>query len=91
MKVLNAVMHVHTCVPLLQVARAWHTDVAKFLLEHGAQIDHADNFGRTALHVAAAVDYPEMVRFLIEHKGVYHDTEQLYFVKWDIFFLHDVD
>ncbi|XP_035826485.1 uncharacterized protein LOC101851051 isoform X3 [Aplysia californica] len=51
---------------LHEVARAWHVDVASFLLEHGADVDKKDNYGRTALHVAAAVDYPEMVNLLIE-------------------------
>ena len=55
---------------LPQVARAWHTDVARFLLEHGADVDAADQFGRTPLHVAAAVDYPEMVNLLIEKNGI---------------------
>ena len=31
----------------------------------GAKIDIQDNFGRAPLHVAAAVDYAEMVEFLI--------------------------
>ena len=31
----------------------------------GADIDVQDNFGRAPLHVAAAVDYSEMVEFLI--------------------------
>ena len=53
------------------MARAWHVDVAKFLLELKADVNAADNYGRTALHVAAAVDYPEMVLLLIENKGKY--------------------
>ena len=58
----------------MQVARAWHVDVAQFLLDHKANINKADNYGRTPLHVAAAVDYPEMVTFLVEHGGkLYHD------------------
>lgn len=32
----------------------------------GADINLPDNYGRTPLHVASAVDYPEMVEFLIE-------------------------
>ena len=55
------------------MARQWHTDVAKFLLEHGADVNQKDVFGRTPLHVAAAVDYPEMVNLLIEHGGGYRD------------------
>ncbi|KAJ8306386.1 hypothetical protein KUTeg_016931 [Tegillarca granosa] len=52
---------------VLIVARTWHTDVAKFLLEHGADVNQTDNYGRSPLHVAAAVDYPEMVVLLIEN------------------------
>jgi ankyrin repeat protein len=49
----------------------WHTDVARFLLEHGADINYPDHLGRTPLHVAAAVDYPEMCDLLIEKGGNY--------------------
>ena len=52
-----------------QAARAWHVDVARYLLEKGADINQGDNFGRTPMHVAAAVDYPDMVAFLIRKKG----------------------
>ena len=45
-------------------------DVARYLLENKADINQADNYGRTPLHVAAAVDYPEMVNFLIENGGL---------------------
>ena len=31
----------------------------------GIDVNVADKYGRTPLHVAAAVDYPEMVQFLI--------------------------
>lgn len=31
----------------------------------GIDVNIADKYGRTPLHVAAAVDYPEMVQFLI--------------------------
>ena len=53
----------------LQAARTWHLDVARFLLEHKAKLDQPDNYGRTPLHIAAAVDYPEMVKFLIANGG----------------------
>lgn len=45
-------------------------DVAKFLLEHDADVNLADKYGRTPLHVAAAVDYPQMVYLLIDNKGM---------------------
>ncbi|KAI8478980.1 LON peptidase N-terminal domain and RING finger protein 2 [Branchiostoma belcheri] len=52
---------------LHEVARAWHVDVAKFLLGKGLDPNQKDVYGRTALHVAAAVNYPEMVEFLVQH------------------------
>ena len=33
----------------------------------GADVNKADDFGRTPLHVAASADYSEMVRFLIDN------------------------
>ncbi|XP_057317372.1 uncharacterized protein LOC130662503 isoform X2 [Hydractinia symbiolongicarpus] len=50
---------------LHEVARTWHTDVARFLLAHGSNVNHPDDYGRTPLHVACAVDYPEMVELLL--------------------------
>lgn len=54
---------------LHEVARIWHVDVAKFVLENGGDVNSADDYGRTPLHVAAAVDYPEMVEFLVSNGG----------------------
>ena len=64
-KVLNVLnFYIH-----LQIARGWHPDVAKFMLEQGANINKCDSYGRSPLHLAAAVDYGEMVQFLIENGG----------------------
>ena len=43
---------------------------SQFLVENGGDVNIADNFGRTPLHVAAAVDYPEMIEFLVNNKGL---------------------
>lgn len=51
------------------MARAWHVDVARYLIEQGADVNKGDKFGRTPLHTAAAVDYVDMVNLLIEKKG----------------------
>ena len=52
------------------IARDWHTNVAKYFLERGALIDRADKYGRTPLHLAAAVDHHEMVEFLVLNGGM---------------------
>ena len=54
---------------LHEVSRAWHTDVAKFLLSKGAKINKGDKFGRTALHLSSAVGYAEMIEFLVQNGG----------------------
>ena len=66
------------------MARAWHRDVGLFLLEHGADPNKADLYGRTPLHVAAAVDYPEMVNLLIDKGGKEHFIDQLTEQIWKI-------
>ena len=40
----------------------------------GADINKADDYGRTPLHVAAAADYSEMIRFLLDHGANVHVT-----------------
>ena len=69
----------HECifVCFVKVGRAWHVDVARYIVEHGANLNQADNYGRTPLHVAAAVDYAEMVNFLIENGGGYNTHHHL--------------
>ena len=52
-----------------EVARGWHTDVMKFAILHGADLNKADHFGRTPLHLASAMNYAEMVEFLIQNEG----------------------
>ena len=69
MKVAYALVVMYVVVGW-QAARAWHVDVAKWLLQHNCDVNKADSYGRTALHVAAAVDCPEMVNLFIEWEGV---------------------
>ena len=48
-----------------EISRAWHPDVALFAIQHYANVNKSDLYGRTPLHLAAAVDYVEMVVFLV--------------------------
>jgi ankyrin repeat protein len=41
------------------------TDIAALLIEQGAEVDEADHFGNTALHLALA--YPEMIDLLVQN------------------------
>lgn len=52
-----------------QISRAWNVDVMRFFLEKGADIQQADAYGVTPLHVAAALDYKEMICFLLGMRG----------------------
>ena len=54
---------------LHEIARGWHPDVAKFALEHQADVNKCDSYGRTPLHLAAAVDYEQMVEYLVQNGG----------------------
>ncbi len=51
------------------IARDWHVDVVKYVLGKGAIINKQDLYGRTPLHLASAVDYHEMVEFLVLNGG----------------------
>lgn len=44
-------------------------EVAEFLIDIGVDINQGDAYGRTPLHVAAAVDYPDMIKLLLEKGG----------------------
>ena len=52
-----------------EVAREWSTDVAQACLERFADIDKPDNYGRSPLHLACAVNYPEMIEWLVANGG----------------------
>ena len=48
-------------------SRQQRVDTVKFLLELGASVDATDSVGRTPLHGAAALGYPEIVQLLVDH------------------------
>ena len=52
-----------------EIARGWNTASALFAFEQGANLNKPDKYGRTPLHLAAAVNHHEMVEWLVEHGG----------------------
>lgn len=54
----------------VQISRAWTVDVMRFFLDRGSDLLQPDQFGVTALHVASALDYQDMVQFLLDKKGL---------------------
>lgn len=57
---------------------AAHGGFVKFmtvLLEHGANVDHQDNEGITALHRSCASGHLEAVKLLFRHKAFPNFTE----------------
>jgi len=50
---------------LHEVAKNWHTDIAKYLIKKGASFTVQDRYGRTPLHLASAVGHVEMIDFLV--------------------------
>ena len=61
----------HGQIIMHEISRAWHPDVALFAIQHNANVNKSDLYGRTPLHLAAAVDYVEMVEFLVKHGGIF--------------------
>jgi RNA polymerase sigma factor (sigma-70 family) len=54
--------------PLLWAARQGHLDIARLLLDRGADVNHAAVEGWTALHLAINSDAPtEMIQLLVEN------------------------
>ena len=50
-----------------EVASNWDTEVADFFFKKGARVIVKDNNGRTPLHVAAASNHVEMIKWLLDH------------------------
>ncbi|XP_065648825.1 transient receptor potential cation channel subfamily A member 1 isoform X2 [Hydra vulgaris] len=49
------------------IVRDWHVNVASFAIEKRADVNHKDKYGRTPLHLAAAIDYSAMIEILIKN------------------------
>lgn len=52
-----------------EVAREWNINVAQICLDRFADIDKPDNYGRSPLHLACAVNYTEMIEWLVKNGG----------------------
>lgn len=52
-----------------EIVREWNIESAEFCFARLADIDKPDNYGRTPLHLASAVNYPEMIGWLISKGG----------------------
>ncbi|CAC5404193.1 unnamed protein product [Mytilus coruscus] len=59
--------HTNIAKLLLDVQKEGQTDTVRFLLSAGADVDHTDTMGRTALHIASGGQHADTVRLLLEH------------------------
>ncbi len=66
-----------TLTPLMAAARAGQLDVAKLLMERGADMNEASLGGMTALHHAAEANQPAIVEYLIS-KGANPDVRDAF-------------
>ncbi|KAK0630298.1 ankyrin repeat-containing domain protein [Bombardia bombarda] len=57
----------HWNTPLHRAVRVFDFESAKYLLQHGADMDAYNAFGRTALHKAVADQRREAIEFLVSH------------------------
>jgi ankyrin repeat protein len=55
--------------PLRMATRTNSVDAIKLLLQAGAKPDHRNDEGRTALHLAASIGHPDVVRALVHGGG----------------------
>lgn len=64
-ELLSSFYYQNGCTPLHLAAEAGHTDVAKLLLSHGADVNAEDIWYQTPLHLAAANGHTHMTELLI--------------------------
>ena len=53
--------------PLHLASQQGHLDIARFLVEHRANLAAQDQFGSTPLHLASQSGHLDLTRFLVEH------------------------
>lgn len=71
----------------VQVSRAWSVDVMRFFLDRGSDLLQPDQFRVTVLHVASALDYQDMVQFLLDQKGLCGQVQGVFKDRSDILLL----
>ena len=59
--------HWHGNTPLFEAARAGHRDVVEWLVEQGAEVDHANEWGDAPVNEAATMGHFDIVWYLAEH------------------------
>ena len=59
----------HGPTVLHEVARNWCTDVARFFISNGVDMNKVDHWGSSPLHLSASVNHHKMVEFLIMNKA----------------------
>lgn len=55
--------------PLINAAKNGHTGIARILIEHGADVNLANNYGETALMSAITSGHTDTVKLLVERKA----------------------
>lgn len=61
--------HLESPIHLRRAAESGLNDCVKLSLQHGADPNSKDEFGKTALHWAASVGCPEAIRTLLDYKA----------------------
>lgn len=56
--------------PLLYAARYGSLELVELMIAKGARVDVMDGFNETMLHLAAVNEYPEIVKYLLEHTDI---------------------
>jgi ankyrin repeat protein len=57
----------------MRCCSAWHPDILRYILEHGAIVDMVNKRGMTALAIAAKFESPECMTLLL-HYGANADA-----------------
>jgi len=73
---INATDPIGASTPLIVASTFRHSEIAKWLIEKGANVDATNGTGDSALHGAAFLCHPEVVSLLIENEGDVNRTNK---------------